>query len=62
MTDVQVCPECGQLFEYGAWQNGKTELCSLECRAEYAEAEAERRRAWERDELALQLQKVEKGK
>jgi len=71
MTDVQVCPECGQLFEYGVWHwktelcslvyLGHVELCSLECRAEYAEAEAERRRDWQRDELRLKLVEIEKG-
>jgi hypothetical protein len=57
----QVCPECGQLFEYGVWY-WKTELCSLECRAEYAMEETERRREWQRDELSLQLQEIESEK
>ena len=61
VTDMQVCPECGQYFSYGVWY-WKTELCSLECRAEYAAEDVERRREWQRDELSLQQLEVEKDK
>jgi hypothetical protein len=62
MTDVQVCPECGQLFEYGPVL-GNTELCSFDCRAERALADAARAQAWELDELGLRgIEAMKRGK
>jgi hypothetical protein len=59
MTNVQVCPECGQLFEYGP-SLGPIELCSTECRAERALGDAERKLEYQRDELGLRSVKESK--
>ena len=62
MTTVQVCPECGQLFEYGMHLKGE-ELCSTECRAERAAAQIESQREWDRDELGLRsIEALKRGK
>ena len=56
---MYTCPECGQLFDAGFFY-GSVELCTPECRAEYAtgKAEYDHGDGFRNDELRLQLVKV----